>query len=113
MVAGDFVHQRVLKDRGAVAQADDVAPKVFSRLQEQPVRALGRMFRRKFRHNAVDLIDAFIGEDLIDVSETALLQREKIAAGVLQIADIVDSDWSSIPHGSRSHPPPWGRRYFE
>ena len=91
MVAGDLVHQRVLKDREAVAQADDdVAPKVFSRLQEQSVRALGRMFRRKFRQNAVDLIDAFIGEDLIDVSETALLQREKIAAGVLQITDIVD-----------------------
>lgn len=65
MVAGDLVHQRVLKDREAVAQADDdVAPKVFSRLQEQPVRALGRMFRRKFRQNAVDLIDAFIQENI-------------------------------------------------
>lgn len=31
-----------------------------------------------------------LGEDLIDVSEAALLQRKKIAAGILQIADIVD-----------------------
>ena len=76
MVAGDLIHQRVLKDREAVAQTDDdIAPKVFSRLQEQPVRALGRMFRWKFRQNTVDLIDAFISEDLVDVSEAALLQR--------------------------------------
>ena len=91
MVAGDLVHQRILKDRETVAKADDdIAPEVFSRLQKEPVWSLGRMLRRQLRKDAVDLVDAFIGEDLIDVSEAALLQRKKIAAGILQIADIVD-----------------------
>ena len=91
MVAGDLVHQRILKDREPVAKADDdVAPEVFSCFQKEAVGAFGGMLRRQLRKDAVDLVDAFIGEDLIDVSEAALLQRKKIAAGILQIADIVD-----------------------
>lgn len=54
------------------------------------MRTFSRMLRRQLRKDAVDFIDAFIGEDLIDVSEAALLQRKKIAAGILQIANIVD-----------------------
>ena len=36
MVAGDLVHQRVLKDRKAIAKADDdVAPEIFPCLQKE------------------------------------------------------------------------------
>ena len=61
VVAGDLVHQRILKDRETVAKADDdIAPEVFSRLQKEPVWSLGRMLRRQLRKDAVDLVDAFI-----------------------------------------------------
>ena len=91
VVAGDLVHQRILKDRETVAKTDDdIAPEVFPCLQKEAVGPFGGMLRRQLRKDAVDLVDAFIGEDLIDVSEAALLQRKKIAAGILQIADIVD-----------------------
>ena len=50
MVAGDLVHQRVLKDRKAVAKADDdVAPEIFPSLQEKAVRTFGWVLRRELR----------------------------------------------------------------
>ena len=59
MVAGDLVHQRVLKDRKAVAKADDdIAPEIFPRLQEKAMRTFSRMLRRQLRKDAVDFIDA-------------------------------------------------------
>ena len=97
MVAGDLVHQRVLKDRKAVAKADDdVAPEIFSCLQKKAVRPFGRMLGRELRSGAVDFVNAFIGEDLIDVAEAALLQGEKIASIILLVADIVDERHEEI-----------------
>ena len=50
MVAGDLVHQRVLKDRKAVAKADDdVAPEIFPSLQKEAVRTFGWVLRRELR----------------------------------------------------------------
>ena len=50
MVAGDLVHQRVLKDRKAIAKADDdVAPEIFPCLQKEAVRTFGRMLGRELR----------------------------------------------------------------
>lgn len=86
VVAGDFVHQRILKDREPVAKTDDdIAPEVFPCLQKEAVGPFGGMLRRQLRKDAVDLVDAFIGEDLIDVSEAALLQRKKIAAASFRL----------------------------
>ena len=97
MVAGDLIHQRVLEHREAVAETDDdVAPKVFSRLQKQPVGTLGRMLRRKLRQRAVDLVDALIGEDLINITKAALLQGKQVSALILLIADIVDERHEKI-----------------
>ena len=97
MVAGDLVHQRVLKDRKAVAKADDdVAPEIFPSLQKEAVRTFGRMLGRELRQGTVDFVNAFIGEDLIDVAEAALLQGEKIASIILLVADIVDERHEEI-----------------
>lgn len=61
VVAGDLVHQRILKDRKTVAKTDDdIAPEVFSCLQKEAVGAFGGMLRRQLRKDAVDLVDAFI-----------------------------------------------------
>ena len=50
MVAGDLVHQRVLKDRKAVPKAnDDVALEIFPCLQKKAVRPFGRMLGRELR----------------------------------------------------------------
>lgn len=47
VVAGDLVHQRILKDREPVAKADDdVAPEVFSCFQKEAVGPFGGMLRR-------------------------------------------------------------------
>ena len=48
------------------------------------------MLGRELRQGTVDFVNAFIGEDLIDVAEAALLQGEKIASIILLVADIVD-----------------------
>ena len=91
VVACDFIYQGVLKDCKPVAKADDnIAPEVFPCLQKQTVRPLCRMLRRKLCQNAVDLIDTFVGKDLIDVTKAALLDGQQVALGVLQITDIVD-----------------------
>ena len=97
MVAGDLIHQWVLEHRETVAETDDdVAPKVFSRLQEEAVGTLGRMLRRELRQRAVDLVDALIGEDLINITKAALLQGKQVSALILLIADIVDERHEKI-----------------
>ena len=91
MVAGDLIDQRILEHRKSVAQSDDdIAPEVFSRLQEEAVGTLGRMLRRELRQRAVDLVDALIGEDLIDIAKAALLQGKQVSTLILFITDIVD-----------------------
>ena len=91
MVASDLIHQRVLKDGKPVAQADDdIAPEVFAGLQEQTVRPLGGMLRRQLCQDTIDLVDTFVGKNLIDVAKATLLDGEQIAPGVFHVADIVD-----------------------
>ena len=91
MVAGDLIDQRILEHRKAVAKSDDdIAPEVFSRLQEEAVGTLGRMLRRKLRQRAIDLVDALIGEDLINIAKAALLQGKQVSALILFITDVVD-----------------------
>lgn len=58
--------------------------------------ALGRMLRRKLRQRAVDLVDALIGEDLINITKAALLQGKQISALILLVADIVDERHEKI-----------------
>ena len=58
--------------------------------------ALGRMLRRKLRQRAVDLVDALIGEDLINITKAALLQGKQVSALILLIADIVDERHEKI-----------------
>lgn len=57
---------------------------------------LGRMLRRKLRQRAVDLVDALIGEDLINITKAALLQGKQVSALILLIADIVDERHEKI-----------------
>ena len=97
MVAGDLIDQRILKDREAVAEADDdIAPEVFSRFEEQTVRTFGRMLRRQLRQRAVDLIDALVGENIVNVAKAALFQRQQVPALILFVADIVDQRHEKI-----------------
>ena len=57
---------------------------------------LGRMLRRKLRQRAVNLVDALIGEDLINITKAALLQGKQVSAFVLFITDIVDERHEKI-----------------
>ena len=101
VVACDFIYQGVLKDCKPVAKADDnIAPEVFPGLQEQTVRSLCRMLRRKLCQNTVDLIDAFVGKDPIDVTKAALLDGQQVALGILQITDIVDECHEQVQLGT-------------
>ena len=54
------------------------------------------MLRRKLRQRAVDLVDALIGEDLINITKAALLQGKQVSALILLIADIVDERHEKI-----------------
>ena len=57
---------------------------------------LGRVVRGQLGQDAVDLIDALMGQKPVDVSKAALLNREQIALFVPQVADIVDERHEQI-----------------
>ena len=97
MVPGDGVHQLVLEDGQAVAQADgDAAPQVFLGLEEQAVVALGRVVRGELGQGAVDVLDALMGQKLVHVPQSPLFNGEQIALGVLQIHHVVDQRHEEI-----------------
>ena len=69
MVSCDLIHQAALEYRQPVAEAnDDVAPEVLLCLEEQAVRILGRMLRRKRFELAVDLLDAFRRDHAVHIA---------------------------------------------
>ena len=62
VISRDFVHQRILKGRQAVAEADgDVAPYLPVRQFEDAIGRLCRMCCRKLREPIVDICERFGG----------------------------------------------------
>ena len=72
-------------------------PQRFSRaFRKRPWGPLAGCSGGSSAKRAVDLVDALIGEDLINVAEAALLQGKQVAALILLIADIVDERHEKI-----------------
>ena len=91
VVAGNLVHQSVLEDGQPVAQADgNVAPEVFTGLEEQAVVALGGVLRRQGRQDLVDLLNALFRQQAVHIPKPPLLDGEQVPGVILQVADIVD-----------------------
>ena len=91
VVAGDGVHQFILKDGEPVAQADgDAAPQVFLGFEEKTMVALGRVVWRKLGQGAVDVLDALMGQHLVHVPQPPLLNGQQLALAVLQVYNIMN-----------------------
>ena len=101
MVPGDGIHQFALVNGQSVSEADDdVAPQILPRLQEQTVRPFRGVVRRQFRQYPVDVVDALVGQYLVDVADAALLNGEQVSLLVSQVADVVDERHKQIQFGA-------------
>lgn len=58
--------------------------------------SLCRVLRRKLGQDVIDLIDALVSQNLIDVAQTALLDGQQPSLLVLEIADIMNERHQQI-----------------
>ena len=88
---GRLIYQTALEDRQPVAETnDDVAPEVFFRLEEQPVRILGGMLQRQSFELAVDLLNALRRDHAVHIAKPTLFDGQQLSVCVTQIDDIVN-----------------------
>ena len=84
VISRDFIHQRILKGRQTVAEADsDVAPYLPVRQFEDTIRRLCWMCCWKLREPIVDICERFGGQNPVDLSQTPFMDWQQFSSPLI------------------------------